>query len=48
MDHVPYQVYKRSGSPFYSMRFWDEGARRYIGGKTTKEKQKGRALGKAK
>ena len=38
----------RSGSPFYFMRFWDEEARRYIGGKSTKEKQKGGALGKAK
>ena len=48
MARSEYQVYKRSGSPFYYMRFWDEEARSYTGGKSTEEKQKGRALGKAK
>ncbi len=44
----PYQVYRRSGSPYYFARFWDELAGRYVGGRSTRETRKGRAEARAK
>lgn len=48
MARSEYLLYKRTGSPFYYVRFWDEETRRYVGGKSTEETKKNRALGKAK
>ncbi len=30
MARLEYQVYRRSGSPYYFMRFWDEETRSYV------------------
>ncbi len=48
MGRELFQVYRRSGSPYYFARFWDEEAGRYTGGRSTKETRKGRARDRAK